>query len=77
MFHAGTARFGQKCQVPEVERSVSRTPDSPKGPCRNIVCTWGPQGFPCNDGRAPVYTIELHGPFGAVHELGFDSVSLF
>ena len=36
----------------------------PKGPCRYMVYTWGPKGFPYTYFKAQVYPIHLHGPFG-------------
>ena len=38
----------------------------PKGPCRCMVYTLGPEGFPYTYLKAQVYTIYLHGPFGCV-----------
>ena len=35
-----------------------------KGPCRYMVYTWGPKGFPYTYFKAQVYPIYLHGPFG-------------
>ena len=39
---------------------------TPKGPCRYMVYTQGPKGFPYTHFWAQVYTIQLHGPFGLV-----------
>ena len=37
---------------------------NPKGPCRYMVYTFGPKGFPYTYFKAQVYPIYLHGPFG-------------
>ena len=47
-----------------LKRKLDRSSPVPKGPCRYMVYTWGPKGFPYTYFKAQVYTIDLHGPFG-------------